>query len=410
MVRKESKRIITSVDIGTTKICVLVAQVVNQKVEILGVGQAPSDGLRKGVIVDVPRAVSSIKNAIKKAEKMSGRTIKKVTVGISGSHVYSINSCSSLELSHGRVGKKDINEVVAAAKNITLKPGEQILHALPQYFTVDDDQQLLDPIGMHGLKLETKVHIVIGSTASVQNIIECCQEVGLIVEDIVLEQIASSYAVLSPDEKQLGAALLDIGGGTSDLALYKNGSIVHTAVLPVAGNHFTNDLAIGLRITLAEAERIKKSHGQAVRSSIAKDEHIEVKEVDGHNAKIVLLSDLVHILQARSQELLEWVNKEIMSHDSRISIASGLIITGGGSLLKGLDVVARKICCMPVRIGEIKLDDKLYKLNSPMYATGYGLLIYALHNQDLSAQFSGAFSAKTVMSRMKSWISGLYTR
>lgn len=406
------ERIIASVDVGTTKICVLVAQVSQDNhVDIIGIGQAPSDGLRKGVVVDVARAISSIKSAVKEAGEMAGIPIKNAVVGISGAHVHSINSRGVVPLTRGRVRKRDVSDVIAAARAVPIKDGEQILHALPQYFTVDGDQQLDDPVGMHGVRLETEAHIVIGGVTSVQNLIECCQAAGLYIDDIVLEQIASSHAVLSSDERKLGAAILDIGGGTSDLALYRNGSIMHTAVLPVAGSHFTNDLAIGLRIALQEAERIKKDHGVALSSLLAKDEHIEVKTVNGHQKKIVLSSELVHILQPRAEELLEWVNQEILSKESHISIASGLIITGGGSLLRGLDTLAEKICNMPARVGKIRLDEKVNTLSSPIYATGYGLLMYTIHHakKRMEKRFSDPL-AKRVVSRMKSWISGLYNR
>src|SRR5579871_6389307 len=253
MARIFSDRLLVAIDVGTTKICVIVAQQLdNQAVEVVGIGKAPSDGLRKGVVVDVAKTIQSIKAAVKEAEIMAGIEIDAASIGISGGHIQSVNSHGVVPLRRGEIRLQDIENVIAAAKAIPVPEGQQILHVLPQYFMVDSHNKVHYPLGMHGIRLEVMAHIILGATASVQNLVKCCETAGIKVTDIVLEQLASAQAVLSPDERELGIAVLDIGGGTSDLALYQQNNIRHTKVIPVAGNHFTNDIAVGLRTTRKE--------------------------------------------------------------------------------------------------------------------------------------------------------------
>jgi len=403
-------KIITSIDIGTTKICVLVAsQLDKDNVEIIGVGKAPSDGLKKGVVVDVARTVKSIKNAVKEAEIMSGHTVESAYIGISGGHIRSVNSSGAVPIKTGQVRQSDIKNVLAAAKAVPMPEGQQILHVLPQYFLIDGGDRLHDPVGMHGIRLDVQAHIITGAITSVQNLVKCCEMAGVKVKDIILEQLASAAAVLSNDERQLGVGVIDIGGGTADLAVYQNGSIRHTMVLPVAGNHFTNDIAIGLRTTLDDAERIKKVHGTAFKKLICEDKSIEIEEVQGGAKRVVRLSDLVSIIQPRAQELLLIVHNEIESHNLQAFVTSGFVITGGGSLLKGLSDLAIDVFRAPVRIGPPRLHFGISEsLDSPIYATGYGMLIYALKNQEHSINNISGPAIKRVFFRMKSWVSDFF--
>jgi len=259
-----TNKLVTAIDIGTTKICVLIGHKLEEgHVEVLGVGRVPSEGLRKGVVCDIAKAARSISKAVKEAELMAGTTIESAVIGISGAHISSRNAYGAVPLEKGEVSQEDITKVIAAAKAVPLSEGQKVLHVLPQFYSVDGQDRLTDPIGMHGIRLEAQVHIISGAVSSVQNLVKCCEMAGVKVSDVVLEQLASALAVLNDDERELGVGMLDIGGGTADLAMYQKGSIRHTMVVPIAGNHFTNDLAIGLRTTVKDAERIKREYGIA---------------------------------------------------------------------------------------------------------------------------------------------------
>lgn len=411
MAKVFADKIIVSIDVGTTKICVLVAnQLEKDRVEILGVGKSPSDGLKKGVVVDVGRTIHSIKSAIKEAELMAGLQIHSAAVGISGGHIHSVNSAGMIAIKQGQVKESDVANVLAAAKAFPLPEGMQILHVLPQYFIIDSREKVHNPVGMHGIRLEVQAHIIMGAIASVQNLVKCCEMAGVKVSDIILEQLASADAVLSDDEKELGVAMLDIGGGTSDLALYQNNSIRHTMVLPVAGNHFTNDVAVGLRTTLKEAERVKKEYGLAYKELLEHDELIEIEMVQGVQKHTVLTSDILNILNPRAQELLSLVHEEIIKRKLQAYMPSGLVLTGGGSLLPGMKELAEIIFNMPVRIGLPRLSyDLPDSLESPMYATAYGLLLQVAKRSEhnaLDAQ-SGPMVSR-ILNRMKSWVSDFF--
>ena len=407
MARIFSDRIITSIDVGTTKICVLIAhQLEGTHVEVLGVGKAPSEGLSKGVVVDIAKTIHSIKSAITEAELMAGITIESACVGISGGHIQSINSHGLVPIKRGQVRSSDVASALAAAQAIPISEGQQILHVLPQYFVIDSDTRVHDPVGMHGIRLEVQAHIILGSTTSVQNLVKCCQMAGIHVNDIILEQLASADALLSDDERELGVMILDIGGGTSDLAIYQHGSIRHTKVLPVAGNHFTNDIAIGLRTTRADAERIKKEYGLCSSHVLKKDELIEVEMVHGTDKQVIQSMDLLRILEPRGQELLSFVNQEVAKYNLQPFITTGFVLTGGGSLLNGIKECAEALFDVPVRIGKPHVDFSLpVTLNSPIYATGYGLLMHILKKQQARTvnSLSGPL-ANRVFERMKSWV------
>jgi len=410
MTRIFGDRIMVSIDVGTTKMCVLVARHTGgEQFDIIGVGKAPSEGLRKGVVVDVSKAVRSIRQAIAEAELMAGITIESAYVGISGGHITSLNSHGVVPIKRGQIDQGDIERALSAARAIPIERDYQILHVLPQYFIIDGRDRVMSPIGMHGIRLEVQAHIIMGAVTSVQNLVHCCQMAGVKVRDIILEQLASADAVLSPDERELGVAVLDIGGGTSDLALYQNGNIRHTMVLPIAGNHFTHDLAIGLRTTLLDAERIKKEHGYAQFDILEKDELIEVEMVQGTDRQIVKISDLMTILHPRAQELLCLVHAEIIKKKLQSFMPAGLVLTGGGSLLRGMQECAEAIFDAPVRIGRPQLEvDLLHSLHSPIYATSYGLLVHALKRETGSFTTTNGPVYKRVFECMKSWVSDFF--
>jgi len=403
---------IVAIDVGTTKICVLVAQQTGpDSIELIGVGKAPSDGLSKGVVVDVNKTIRSIKKAKEEAELMAGCVIESACIGISGSHIQSINSHGIVPIKRKEVMQADIKGVLDSAQAVALPEGQQILHVLPQYYVIDGQARLRDPLGMYGVRLEAQVHIITGSISSVQNLVKCCEHAGIKVTDIVLEQLASALAVLSPDERQLGIGILDIGGGTADFALYHNNSIVYTMVLPVAGNHFTNDLALGLRITLDDAECIKQTCGFVYRDALLQDGIVQVESVQGGLHKNVALSELCSILQPRAEELFVLINRALNKHDFKSFMPAGLVLTGGGALLEGMQELATDLFSLPVRIGKPRADKQLLleSLDNPKYATGYGLLLHMVQQRDFAdiAALQGPLMQR-IAARMKTWVSDFF--
>ncbi|MBT3455668.1 cell division protein FtsA [bacterium] len=411
MARVFKDDIVVSVDVGTTKICVIIAKRLgNGDVDLLGIGTVPSIGLKKGVVVDINKAVTSIRKAIREAEVMAGTMVEQAYVGIAGGHISSLNSQGIVPIKNGEVSQKDINTVISAAQAVPIPEDQQILHVLPQYFIVDSRDRVQNPLGMHGVRLEAQVHIVVGSVASVQDLVKCCQLAGIKVKDIVLEQLASAEAVLSYDERELGVAVLDIGGGTSDLALYYSGTIRHTRVIPVAGNHFTNDLAVGLHTTINGAERVKQRYGNLFVSPSDIGKQIQVEHVQGNRYQDVALKQVQDILKARAKELLGIVQKEIVQYNLEHFVTSGLVLTGGGSLLDGFRQLASESFGMPARIGYPKSEDQLPELlESPLYATGYGLLLHAMKKEknNMINNLQGPMTYRVFM-RMKSWVSDFF--
>lgn len=403
--------IITAIDIGTTKICVLVARKIGDEIEVLGIGKAPSFGLQKGIVTDINKTVQSIKSAVKEAELVSDYSIESAIVGISGSHINAFNSKGAVPIKkNNKVTSADIASVLIAAKAMAIPEGNQILHVLPQFFQIDAQDRIKDPMGMHGIRLEAQVHIITGSIASAQNIIQSCHLAGVQVKDIVLEQLASAEAVLSQDERELGVSILDIGGGTSDFAIFQNGSIRHTLVVPVAGNHFTNDIAVGLQSTVNDAQRVKEFYGFATQKCVEINSEIDVLLANGTDHKKVKILDLTNIIELRAAELLSIIQVEIEKHNLRHMISTGMVLTGGGSLLKGLDVLAKDIFNFPVRVGIPKTNCIIPdSLNNPSYATGYGLLLHAFKkNKNNSIEISQGPLVYKVFDRMKSWISDFF--
>ena len=405
-----SDRMIVAIDVGTTKICVLVAEKLGtDSFAIVGIGKAPSEGLKKGVVVNIGQTVHSIKMAVKEAELMSGFTIGSAYVGISGSHIHSMNSPGAVPIKRGVVRAQDITNAIEAAQAVQLPEGQHILHVLPQYFVVDGQDRINDPLGMHGVRLEVLTHIITGSTSSVADLVSCCEQAGVQVRDIILEPIASAHAVLSPDEQELGAGILDIGGGTSDFAVYQHGTIRHTMVLPIAGTQFTRDIAIGLRTTIDDAERIKREHAAAHMSCVDQDLLINIAQIQGSDKQQILHEHLVMVVNARAHELLQFIKQDIDTFDISDYMAAGLVLTGGGALLRGLDQLAQEILDMPVRIGMPKIAyDMPMSLKSPIYATAYGLLVSALNKGAAHGQNAQDPFVKRMFSSMKSWVSDFF--
>lgn len=373
--------IFVGLDIGTTKICAIVGEQVDGEVEIIGIGSTPSRGLRKGVVINIESTVSSIKKAIGEAELMAGLEIKSVFVGIAGGHIKGFNSHGIIAVKNREVTESDVKRVIDAARAIAIPVDREVIHILPQEFIVDEQDGIQEPIGMSGVRLEAKVHIVTGAVTSAQNIIRCVNRTGLDVSTIVLEQLASAEAVLSEDEKELGAVIMDIGGGTTDVAIFSQGSIKHTMVLALGGDHLTNDIAVGLRTPIIDAERIKKKSGCALASLVDKDDTIEVPSVGGRKPRVVSRQILAEIIEPRVEEILSLVHRDIVRSGYMDVMASGVVLTGGSSLLEGIGDMAEQIFNMPIRIGYPRgIGGLVDVVNSPMYATGVGLVLYGFKN------------------------------
>ncbi|MHC1696565.1 MAG: cell division protein FtsA [Geobacteraceae bacterium] len=401
------ENLIVGLDIGTTKICAIVGNVTEDGVDIVGIGTSPSRGLRKGVVINIETTVASIKKAIEEAELMAGCEIKSVYAGIAGGHIKGFNSQGVIAIKNREVSPDDVRRVIDAAKAIAIPMDREVIHILPQEFIIDDQDGIREPLGMSGVRLEARVHIVTGAVASAQNIIKSCNRAGLDVADIVLEQLASSEAVISPEEKEIGVALVDIGGGTTDIAIFVDGAIKHTSVLSLGGNHLTNDIAVGLRTPMAEAEKIKQKYGCCYTSMVGKDETIEVPSVGGRKPRVLSRQLLAEILEPRMEEIFTLVNREIVKSGFDDQIASGVVITGGTSILEGMPELAEQIFNLPVRRGVPQnIGGLVDVVNSPVYATGVGLVVYGSKNQGIR-EFPTIQSDdnvfRRVTRRMKEW-------
>lgn len=420
MLSRPDSPVIAAVDIGTTKVCVVIAQRdENGDVTVTGVGNYPSYGLKKGVIVNIQSTVESIKRAVREAELMAGVSLDGAVIGISGSHIKSFDSAGVVGVRDRDVTQHDVDRVIEIAKAIPLEQGREILHVLPQHFRVDGQEFVQDSLGMHGIRLEAQVHIVTGAVSSAQNCIRSCELAGISAEDIILEQLASAEAVLTPTERELGVGILDIGGGTADFAVYKNNAVRYSKVFPIAGNHFTNDIAIGLGIPLQQAEELKKKYGAVTQEAY---DQMGVKSVSipldyAGGSKDIIVSALLHILQPRAEEIFAFLKDEIDKNRLAGSMPSGLVITGGGALLRGLTDYVEVSCGMPVRIGVPRYYFTEHAngvvppaLQSPAYATAYGLLAFA-GKEDRHYYHTGVHEApliSRVVQRMRTWIHGFW--
>ncbi len=401
----QNGNLIVGLDLGTTKTCALVGEVHKEGIDVIGFGNTPSKGLRKGVVINIESTVDSINKVMEEAELMSGCKISGVYTGIAGSHIRGFNSHGVIGIKDGEVTKHDINRVIEAAKAIAIPMDREVIHILPQEFVVDGQNGINDPLGMSGVRLETNVHMVTGLASSAQNIIKCANRNGLAVKELVLQPLASSESTLEEDERELGVVLVDIGGGTTDIAFLKGGSIRYTSVLPLGGDHITSDIAVGLRTSLTQAEELKVKYGSTVYSHVARDETLEVTFMGGSNPRKVSRQFLCQIINSRIEEIFKLVNKEILKTGYRDLVAPGVVLTGGTSLLDGISETAGQILNLPVRVGYPNTVGGLSEIvKSPVYATAVGLLLYGMKH---SSNGNGAKGYKNIFTKMtqsaKNW-------
>jgi cell division protein FtsA len=409
LAKRADRQVVVGLDIGTSKVAALVAELTGDgSIELIGMGSQPSRGLKKGVVVNIESTVQSIQRAVEEAELLADCEINAVYAGIAGSHVRSLNSHGVVAIRDREVTHGDVEHVIEAAKAVAIPADQRILHVLPQEFLIDGQEGIRDPIGMSGVRLEAKVHIVTGAESAAQNIIKCVQRCGLTVEDVVLEQLASSFAVLTEDEKELGVALVDVGGGTTDIAVFAGGAIRHTAVIPIAGDQVTNDIAVSMRTPTQYAEDIKIRYACALSQLANPDESIEVPSVGDRPARRLARQTLAEVVEPRYEELFSLIREELRHSGFEEMIAAGIVLTGGSARMEGAIELAEEIFHVPVRLGlpgPIKgLSDAV---RNPVYATGVGLLLYARENTTpasrsgpLGGNVAGAFG------RMKSWFKG----
>lgn len=392
--------VVVGLDIGTTKICCVVGEVFDDGVDIIGVGTAPSVGLKKGIVVNIESTVKNIRKAVAQAEDAAGCELHSVYAGIAGNHIKGFNSPGILAINGREIKETDIEDVIVAAKTVKISENQQIIHVLPQEYMVDDHTGIQNPLGMTGVRLVTNVHIVTADMGAVHNLYTCCRMADLEVIDMVLESIASAYAVLSADEMELGVALLDIGGGTTDLAVFCDGTIRHTCEIGLGGHNLTNDLSVGLRTPLQEAERLKEDYGSAIASLIKPNHVVDVPTVGDREPRKVTQKVLVDILQARIVEILEMVNQELINSGQKNKIHGGVVITGGTALLANLVDLAEQIFDLPVRIGyPVKIGGRVEEVHTPRCTTAVGLVMYGRKHRGQKVS-----NDSSMVGRMKSWM------
>ncbi|MGY6213898.1 cell division protein FtsA [Methylolobus aquaticus] len=411
MVRKADRNLIVGLDIGTSKVACIVGELNgDHDIEVVGIGTHPSRGIKKGVVVNLETTVLSIQRAVEEAELMAGCRINSVYAGIAGSHITSMNSHGIVAIRDKEVTQADVDRVIDSARAVAIPADQKILHILPQEFVIDRQEGIREPIGMSGIRLEARVHIVTGAVSAAQNIVKCIRRCGLEVEDIILDQLASCTAVLSEDEKDLGVCLVDIGGGTTDIAVFTDGAIRHTAVIPIAGDQVTNDIAVALRTPTQFAEDIKLRHGCALTQLAKLEDTIEVPSIGDRPARKISRLNLAEIVEPRYEELLLLVQGELRRSGFEDLIAAGLVITGGSARVEGLTELAEEIFHVPVRVGVPQHVTGLTDVvRNPIYATGAGLLLFARQHQGGGdRQFVAGPGFKGVWTRMRNWFSGSF--
>ena len=378
MAKRIDKNLIVGLDIGTSKVVAIVGEIsADDEIEIIGIGSSRSRGLKKGVVVNIESTVHSIQRAIEEAELMAGCEIHSVYAGIAGSHIRSLNSHGIVAIRDHEVSTGDVDRVIDAARAVAIPADQKILHILPQEFVIDSQEGIKEPIGMSGVRLEAKVHMVMGSVSAAQNIVKCVRRCGLEVDDIILEQLAASYSVLTDDEKNLGACLVDIGGGTTDIAIFSDGSIHHTAVIPIAGDQVTNDIAVALRTPTQHAEDIKVQYACALSQLANSQETIEVPSVGDRPSRRLARQTLAEVVEPRYEELFSLVQAELRRSGYEDLVTAGVILTGGSAKMEGVIELAEEICHMPVRVGMPQFVSGLSDVvRSPIYSTGVGLLLF----------------------------------
>tara|TARA_B100001059_G_scaffold228705_1_gene260214 strand:- start:2954 stop:4192 length:1239 start_codon:yes stop_codon:yes gene_type:complete len=405
--KRGEKNLIVGLDIGTSKVVAIVGEINEMdEIEVVGIGMYPSRGLKKGVVVNIESTVQSIQKAIEEAELMAGCDIHSVYAGIAGSHIRSLNSHGIVAIQEKEVSLNDVDRVIDAARAVAIPADQKILHILPQEFLIDSQEGILDPIGMSGIRMEAKVHMVTGAESASQNITKCIQKCGLEVDDIVLEQLASSYAVLTEDEKELGSCLVDIGGGTTDIAVFQGGAIQHTAVIPIAGDQVTNDIAVSMRTPTQYAEDIKIKYACALSQLANPDETIEVPSVGDRPPRRLARQTLAEIVEPRFEELFSLIRNELRRSGFEESIPAGIVITGGSAKMEGAVELAEEVFHVPVRLGSPQYIEGLADVvRNPIHATGVGLLIYGRDSMDgrnyKKASIKNSISDK--MDQIKDW-------
>lgn len=404
-----SKDIIVGIDIGTSKILTLVGEInAEGKLQVIGYGSHPSTGLKRGVVVNIEATVQSIQKSVEAAEEMTGCEIFSAYTGIAGSHIRSLNSHGFVPIREKEVSVHDIDRVIDAAKAIAIAADQKILHVLPQEYIIDQQHAIREPLGMAGVRLEAKVHIVTGAVSAAQNIMKCMKRCGLATADVVLEQFASSESILTDDEKELGVCMIDIGGGTSDIAIFVGGAIRHTAVIPVAGDQVTNDIAIALRTPVRNAEDVKIKYGCASQDLVDNSELIDVRNLGDQAARQLPRQMLTEVVEARYEEIFQFALAEIQRAGLENHIAAGVVLTGGASKVLGAKELAEKVFNMPVRIGRpqnvVGLSDIIH---NPIYATGVGLLVYGMRQQEKQrGSVVNQPTMRNMLSRMRTWFQG----
>ena len=403
--------VIVGLDIGTTKVCCIVGERTEGGIDIIGIGTSPSQGLRKGVVVNIESTVASIRKAVEEAELMAGCSIANVYAGIAGAHIRGFNSRGIVAVGKEReVTTSDIERVIDAARAVAIPLDREVIHILPQEYVIDENDGVKEPIGMSGVRLEAKVHIVTAATTCVQNIVRCCNRTGLHVTAVVLEQLASSASSLFEDEKELGVALVDIGGGTTDISIFYNNAIVHTAVIPIGGNHVSSDIAVGLRTPRAEAEKIKVAAGCALTSMVGEEDEIEVPAVGGRKAQIRSRQILCEIIEPRIEEIYCLVQQEIQKSGFEDLITSGVVLTGGASTMEGMVELAEEVIGLPCRRGRPESVGGLVDVvKNPRYSTGVGLVMYGFDHVPLGTRSTRQPGGlKRLWGKTRSWLSEIF--
>ena len=410
MTRKTDRRLLVGLDIGTSKVVAIVGELGDGGgIEVVGIGSAPSRGLKKGVVVNIESTVQSIQRAVEEAELMAGCQIHAVYVGIAGSHVRSLNSHGIVAIRDKEVTQGDLDRVLDAARAVAIPADQRILHVLPQEYIIDSQEGIRSPVGMSGVRMEAKVHLVTGAVSAAQNIIKCVRRCGLEVDDIILEQLASSHSVLTDDEKELGVCLVDIGGGTTDIAVFTDGAIRHTAVIPIAGDQVTNDIAVALRTPTQHAEEIKIRYACALSQLASAEESIEVPSVGDRPPRRLARQTLAEVVEPRYEELMSLVQEELRRSGFEDLVAAGVVLTGGSSRMEGAVDLAEEVFHMPVRLGLPQHVSGLTDvIRNPIYATGVGLLLFgARERRGQHPELDGGPGTFTnLWERMKGWFQG----
>jgi len=409
MVKRADKNLIVGLDIGTSKVVAIVGEVtIDGDIEVIGIGTHPSRGLKKGVVVNIESTVQSIQRAVEEAELMAGCEIHSVFTGIAGGHIRSLNSHGIVAIRDNEVAQGDVDRVIDAARAVAIPADQKVLHILPQEFIIDSQEGIREPIGMSGVRLEAKVHMVTGAVSAAQNIVKCVRRCGLEVDDIILQQLASAQAVLTEDEKDLGVCLVDIGGGTTDIAVFLSGAIHHTAVIPIAGDQVTNDIAVALRTPTHHAEDIKIKYACALTQMANADETIEVPSVGDRPPRRLVRQRLAEVVEPRYEELFTLIQAELKRSGFEELVAAGIVLTGGSSKLSGTVELAEEVFHMPVRLGMPQYVAGLSDVvSNPIYATGVGLLLFGYRNTSSGvAPLSHEGGMKALWERMKHWFHG----